>query len=260
MNLCILEICPSVRSNNIELFNDYDHYFVTYENENKDAISFNKGKSWAYNRNYLYNHVKDMGYDYYMFIDYDIDLKKVNCDDIMKQIEYSLKEYSPIMYRTSVFNDELKNVPTYSVGGFINNSLTVLRIDIAEYIFPIPTKFGGFWDGASWINTIVVPIFNNSVLIDYTIFAHNTMSSKYIHNTNNRVGNASMDNLYKKTTPVYKSDLIDVHDNVTKFKMGYMNKRKPSIDAYINVPNIDQIINGFYNVEELNKLKKELNI
>ena len=41
MKICILEIVPSKRINNIEIFNDYDHYFITYKKLNKDAIKFN---------------------------------------------------------------------------------------------------------------------------------------------------------------------------------------------------------------------------
>ena len=59
-----------------EIFAGFDLFFVTYSKYHPDALSFNQGMSWAYNRNSLYQQVPK-NYHYYCFVDYDIELESV---------------------------------------------------------------------------------------------------------------------------------------------------------------------------------------
>lgn len=260
--LCILEIVPSISYNNKNIYNDprVDHFFITYKEYNERSIKFNEGKSWGENRNELFNHLdlNSNNYEYFMFIDYDIVLENKNKsnDNILDRIILSLDKYKPVMYRTSGYNDELKTNNEYSIGGFINHSFTILREDIMKYVFPLPTKMGGFWDSASWINTIVVPCFEKSILVDNTIIAINTINSGYAHNKNVYDGKKAMNDLYLETMNIY-TDNVKKAPDIHRFKHHYMSNRHDNIDKYIITESVEGIIDSYIKIEKLEKLKKE---
>jgi len=182
MKICILEICEKEpNKHHEELFakSKYDFFYVSYIEKGKDCIAFNKKKSWAFNRNTLFEHVKNK-YDYYLFIDYDIVLESKNGGNPLDEIIAKLNLLKPAMYRPSGFLGEKKNVQNFTCGGFINHSITVLPNKIANELFPLPVSYGGFWDAASFINTLLVPAYEKGIFVDYQIIAHNTQSSNLI--------------------------------------------------------------------------------
>ena len=73
--MCLLEVGPKgplteIRSELLEDFGD-DYFYVTHDEKVDGALSFNRGKCWAENRNYLAANVP-RNYDYYWFTDYDV--------------------------------------------------------------------------------------------------------------------------------------------------------------------------------------------
>ena len=185
-----------------------------------------------------------------MFIDYDIILKhNISTNrSIMEDIILKLTEYKPIMYRMSGFDDDLKIRSNQIVGGFINHSVTILRHDVMDYIFPLPTKYGGFWDSASWINTLIIPFFNKSVIVDYDIIGVNTESGKYTHNIDPQKGIEAMSNLFNETKKIFK---FPIPENISEFKYKYKPSINDDITQYIKIDNIKIDINK----EELDNIK-----
>lgn len=259
MKICILEICPDTPSENHEsLFNDprVDYFYVTYKKDNNKAIVFNKKKSWAYNRNSLFEHVRGK-YDYYCFIDYDIILECKESSDPIGHIISELQRLKPGMYRPSGFSSEHQLKSGYSVGGFINHSVTILANQLAEELFNIPTSYGGFWDAASYINTVLVPAYENTTYVDFNIIAHNTQNSGYMQNKVPFIGVRAMNKLYLLTKKYFTDKVPDI-DNVTDFRTYYDERRKAYPDG-IEKNEVDYTkinINDFIDLEGLkNKLK-----
>lgn len=71
--LCVLtQTASEVRPYYREFFAGLDLFFVTYKEENPEAVDFLPGSTWSDGRNRLWEHVKDR-YDYYLFIDDDLE-------------------------------------------------------------------------------------------------------------------------------------------------------------------------------------------
>jgi len=260
--LCILEICPSKRVNNINMFDNsgYEHYFITHDKENIYSDGFNYGKSWGDNRNKLYDITKENGkYEYYMFLDYDLILKHndINKNPI-EEIVNTLNTYKPIMYRVSGFGDDLKKTNGLYVGGFITHGMTIIRHDVMDLVFPIVTRYGGFWDSASWINTILVPIFNDYIIVDYNMSAIHKQTT-YTPNPNYKRGNEglkAMNDLYLETKKIYKEGIFQ-SNNVHEFKNNYMKNRFKINNNYTILESPQKIIDRYYNIKLLEKMKNK---
>ena len=110
-DICILEVSPlGPIENHVNIFEKYDWYYVTHDKpleDDKKCIKFNKGCRWAYNRNYLYDYVKTLKtkYRYYLFIDYDVEIKSNTNRNVMDQLIHDLNEYNPAIM---VINDKSK--------------------------------------------------------------------------------------------------------------------------------------------------------
>ena len=227
MKVCVLEICPKEPNDNHKnIFSDnrVDYFYVSYKENSENAIKFNKNKSWGFNRNALFNHVKGK-YDYYFFIDYDIILESKSDENPLDLILRRLKELKPAMYRPSGFNGEMKLANGISVGGFINHSVTILDKSVADYVFDLPVKYGGFWDAASYLNNIVVPAFEEAIYVDYDIIAHNTESSGYAQNKIPFIGVRAVNKLFKVTKKYFTSQIPDVH-KASDLKIFYDQRRR----------------------------------
>ena len=252
MKICILEICPCEPSeNHQEVFgkSGLDYFYVSYAEAGANCIKFNKNKSWAHNRNSLYQHVKGK-YDFYFFVDYDIILEAKDGSNPIEKIITRLKVLNPAMYRPSGFRGELKLNKGLSVGGFINHSVTIFHRDIVDLVFDLPTKYGGFWDAASFINSVIVPIYEDQTFVDYDIIAHNTQSSKYFQNRIPFIGHRAMNKLFLETKPFYLDTIPEIK-NVKKLKAYYDSRRK---EATLPIEKCDPTSvdpNKFINIKEL---------
>lgn len=259
MKICVLEICPNEPSkHHLEMFEKsdlVDFYYVSYKKKGKDCIQFNKNKSWAHNRNSLYDHTKGK-YDFYFFIDYDIVLSCKNGNNPLQHIIEQLKRLSPKMYRPHGFNTEHSIKSGISVGGFINHSVTIFDQEAANIVFNLPTSFGGFWDAASYINTVLVPVFENQVFVDFDVFAENTESSGYIQNKIPFIGKRAMQKLFKLTQKHFESK-NKKFNSVTEMRTFYDRRRFVLSDTSTKLSLSTNNISDFINI---NTLKKELNV
>lgn len=257
--LVVLEICehePSSHHHHIFKNDNVDFFYVSYLKNSTNAISFNYQKSWAYNRNSLIENITSE-YEYYMFVDYDIEFTSKTTRSVIDEILYKLDTYKPLMYRPCGFRDDQKKNHGVYCGGFINHAITILHNSVIDYVFPLPTFFGGFWDAASWINSIVVPFNEENILVDYDIKTLNTKSSKYIHNSNKENGLRSMNELFLLTKLCFNNKTIHDFKTVNDFKNYYMYRRKLKTENKIST---NLSFNNNFNIYKLDKLKMDINI
>tara|TARA_B100001564_G_C20659919_1_gene681015 strand:+ start:1436 stop:2272 length:837 start_codon:yes stop_codon:yes gene_type:complete len=183
-DLCILEVSPSGPTENHEInFKNFDYFYVTHDEEvinDSRCISFNKGCRWNVNRNCLYNYVKKLEteYKYYMFIDYDVEIKSENNNEPIIQLIKDLNEYNPAVM---VINDKTKSdysfIKNNSISNlmFSNNQVKIYHYSILDYIFEIPTNCLGLWDACHHNNILEIP-FYKYVLCDSKISCRGLVS------------------------------------------------------------------------------------
>jgi hypothetical protein len=166
-----------------------------------------------------------------------------------------LEKYKPLLYRPAGFNTDLKLKEGFAIGGFINHSITVMHDSIAQAIFPLSTNYGGFWDTASYLNTITIPIIENNVLVDYNIIAHNTQSSNYIQNIIPTIGKSAMQKIYATTCKYYTTNVPAIK-KIGDFRTYWQDRIKIGEPTQLSeIPTFD--MNHYLDIEGL---KKELKI
>lgn len=167
-DLCILEVSPSGPiENHKNIFNTHDWYYVTHDTpleKDEKCINFNKGCRWAHNRNYLYDYVKTLKnkYRYYMFIDYDVEIKSNSNRNVMDQLIHDLNEYNPaIMVINDKSKNDYKNNPKTGVYNFLfsNNHLKIYHYTVLDHFFYLPTFKGclQLWDACHFNNVNEIP-------------------------------------------------------------------------------------------------------
>ena len=271
-DLCILEICPIQPSqHHRNVFRDYDLYFVSYKSPNQGTLSFNKNQSWAFNRNELYKKVPKL-YKYYCFIDYDLKFVVPKGRNFAQEFSGFLKLLNPAMAQPHYISSIWGNIReswdehrihagyTYGPGGFITHVFSCFHYSILDLVFPIPTRFGGFWDAASYINSIIVPLYEEHIIIDYKTSMINLKSSNYAQNTDPSYGYKQMEKAYQWIRASYKNEL-QKHESVKELKSYFMKKRisetvakpSPTDMNYFN----DERISALIDYKILDNLKNE---
>jgi hypothetical protein len=168
-DLCILETSPSGPiENHKKLFNNYDWFYVSHDSElsnDERCISFNRGFMFSQNRNCLYNYVKtlEIKYKYYMFIDYDVEIKSINTNiDPINQLINDLNEYNPavmILYDKSKPDYSFIKPNCISNLMFSNNQIKIYHHSIIDYIFEGPSHICGIWDTCHHNNVLEIPFY-----------------------------------------------------------------------------------------------------
>tara|TARA_E500000331_G_C17207320_1_gene691984 strand:- start:522 stop:1280 length:759 start_codon:yes stop_codon:yes gene_type:complete len=177
MKVCLLEVGPKgplteIRSELLEDFGD-DYFYVTHDEKVDGALSFNRGKCWAENRNYLAANVP-RNYDYYWFTDYDVNYttKKGRIkEQIVKDLESTrpavmvCNDPSKFQNNTGGIKDtgeEYKNI------AMSNNHMKIVHKDLLDWFFPMPTMFGGIHDCCHFFNVLETP-FLESVICTFNV-------------------------------------------------------------------------------------------
>lgn len=153
MKICILETSPKGKLNHRD--EDVDTFFVTHDEYNPEALSFNKGMKWAENRNYLFTN-RPSDYDYYWFTDYDVKYTSDTELSVVDQIKKDLFDYNPLVL---VCDSKSKNYPlkkNAKVQSFLfsNNQMKIVHKSVLDSFFPMPTIYGGIWDTCHYFNVI----------------------------------------------------------------------------------------------------------
>lgn len=213
MKICLLEVGPKgplkeIRSELIEDFGD-DYFYVTHDEEVEGALSFNQGKCWAENRNYLAANVP-RNYDYYWFTDYDVKYM-VKEGRVKDQIVKDLELMKPSVMVCDCPNrvhdnsggirdtgDRYKNI------AMSNNHMKIVHKDLLDWFFPMPTLFGGIHDCCHWFNVLETP-FLDSVICTFNVKCEGMISEARSQGGNmqamqNYVSQAFGPELPKRTT------------------------------------------------------------
>jgi hypothetical protein len=271
-DLCILEICPIQPSqHHRDVFRDYDLYFVSYKSPHQDTLSFNKNQSWAFNRNDLCKKVPKI-YKYYCFIDYDLKFVVPRGKNFAHEFSMFLSQLNPAMAQPRYISSISGNIRsswdeqrinagyTYGPGGFITHLFSCFHNSILDLVFPIPTRFGGFWDAASYINSIIVPLYEEHIIIDYKTSMINLKSSNYAQNTDPSYGYKQIEKAFQWIRASYKNELRK-HESVEDLKNYFMKKRISETVARSSPPDMnyfnDERISTLIDYEILDNLKNE---
>jgi hypothetical protein len=235
MKKCVLYISPEGRTNYIhDTFKNSDVYYVTYGKEDKNALSFNKGKNWIYNRNYLAEHI-ERKYDYYVFIDYDV-IFDIDQNNVEATVDKYLNEYNPAIM-TPVNARKEKVIPgLVSNNTQSNNHIKIVHHSLVDYFFPMLDQFGGFWDGAIFFNLLAIP-FRKNVIHVHDLPCRGLVSAPYY--TSSKVGMDAMTKMYEWMKPAFGpkwpyKDRFDMNEKE--------NLNKPNIGVSKNVNNSNYIM------------------
>jgi len=175
---------------------EFDYVFVTHDKENKDAISFNKGMRWADNRNFLADKYKNSNYDYFMFLDYDVDFESKTELSVAEQILSDIDKYKPAVlnFYDPAKSDYIKK-PNNDVIPYLvtNNQLKMFHSSLIDWFFPMETKFGGMWDTCHLFNMLEYPL-KEHVLMSYNVQIHGLYNAPESQPKN---GMQDMQNLHK---------------------------------------------------------------
>jgi len=208
MNNCVLYISPNGRIPRIhDTFKNSDVYYVTHDNPDEGAMSFNKGCNWAYNRNYLAENITRK-YDYYIFIDYDV---VFHIDNVEEAIEGCLEEYYPAVMtpvnakKEKVIKGKIENNPC------TNNHIKIVHHSLVDYFFPMPCQFGGFWDCCCFFN-VLASAFRKNIIHVHDIPCSGLVSSNYSHNSNPKEGHKVSDDMFNWLKPSFGEKMLVYKD------------------------------------------------
>ena len=269
MDICILETCPDAPSlNHRSVFNNCKLYFVTYRSYNPHALSYNKCQSWAFNRNDLYRKVPKL-YQYYIFLDHDVEFNSLSGKPFIENYLDFLDLWHPAIsqpyyihssqagdHRSKFDEKRISEGWASGPGGFITHLFTCIHHSILDFIFPLPTQFGGFWDAASYINCLVVPLFGKNILVDYNTNIINTNSENYPQNINPALGIEKMNQVFNRMKPIFTEKIFSSKD-IQTFKNHYTFLRETFIHPKRMNPLVDYLkITDFENYINKDKLEE----
>lgn len=201
MKICFLtQTATDVSSYYKEFFAGHDLFFLTFKTENERAVAYLPKSTWSHGRNRLWEEVRDK-YDYYVFIDDDLQFLKPKIDFSPLATYLSHK----LLYRGHLKNAYERATPEYFFArlerhltdyrpevlaglgivdtnaqldmaamrknsfvrrlGYFDAQFTVLSNYAASKMLPYDTKFSGWWSSQ-------IPIF----LYSYNVFGLKSLS------------------------------------------------------------------------------------
>lgn len=185
MKLAVLEVSKSGPSDyHDKLFSgrdNVDFFYVTFgkKDTSENCLGFYPKTHWAQTRNFLYKNVPKC-YDYYMFIDEDINLDSALGDPIDVLIE-DLKKYKPVVLSPLYV---VNNFPEFTGTKentlyqrlFSNNCVKIIHKNFLDWLLPYNNIFGGSWSACHFINFLEIPLFE-SILTTTKVTMRNLNSS-----------------------------------------------------------------------------------
>jgi hypothetical protein len=246
MKICMLETSPKGklvhRNENIDIF------FVTHDEYNPEALSFNKGMSWAKNRNYLFTN-RPSNYDYYWFTDYDVKYTSDTELSVVDQIKKDLIDYNPLVL---VCDSKSKNYPKKNNAKvqsllFSNNQMKIVHKSVIDLFFPMPTIYGGIWDTCHYFN-VIESCFLGKVAVTSNVYCEGVISEAR--------SQGNMDSMSRIHSDLNICLLKDNNLSHNEFKLLYQQKGLETelIKEDIDVQNF---YNSMFNESKLRNLKNK---
>jgi len=237
--LCILEQSASGPTNHhIELFmnnSQCDFYYMTFKKEkinDPNYLGFFPDSVWIDTRNELAKRVPK-NYEYYFFIDDDIELTSLTDIDVIDQILLDLNNYNPAILVTNYLNENKDYTTNYVSRLFSNNCVKIIHHSLLEWFFPIPNIFEGTYDSAHLFNILEIP-FKDNIIQTNNITSFNSKTHNYT-----KSAAIAMKKIWNWFRPALK--IINNDQNPLVIKKYYMD------NYYIENPIIGNKINNYLN-------------
>lgn len=206
--VCVLQVTPSSPNpDHVKFFKDKpncDFYFVTHDEENKDALKFCPDTSWAETRNLLSLLVPKQ-YDYYAFVDYDYHFRPQRDLGVLDQIIEDL-EHNPAVLTYYPGNnletpyakdDDYFNSRDYSCIPFTHFGLKVIHHSLMDWFFPLCTDFSVNVDSCHMFNIQEIP-FLRHVICSHKMKYDNAVSDPdAIYNQDGGYSKYKMDEMWR---------------------------------------------------------------
>jgi len=263
-DICVLEVSPmGPIENHVNIFKYVDWFYVTHDkpvlNDNK-FINCNYKKRWAYNRNYLYDYVKNLDnkYRYYLFIDYDVEIKSNTNKNVIEQLLIDLNEYNlAIMVINDKSKRDYKNNPESGVYNFLfsNNHLKIYHHTVLDHFFYLPTFEGclQLWDACHFNNVNEIPY------LEYSLCTSNLSCKGLISGEASNPKNAKETlSFFAKMQEIHELMMVNFTDELKQFKTHneikyhFLNKSKsitpkkmPSNVDYTKIVNVNNFFKPF---------------
>lgn len=217
--LCVLQITPEFPNpKHVKEFlnkEKSDFYFVTFKNKNPDSLEFCPNTIWSETRNTLAEKVPKV-YDYYAFMDYDVELETMKNPSIYEQMLEDLEMNPAVLtyypgqgLQTPYANDkEYFQSREYSCIPFTHNGVKIVHKSLLEWFFPMFTKFRVDIDSCHMFNIQEIPFLKN-VICSHNMIYHNTpteSASEQVYNKNGAFSKSKMDEMWNWIKPSFKKN------------------------------------------------------
>jgi hypothetical protein len=183
-------------------------------------MRYNKGWSWSQNRNYLALNVPKV-YDYYMFVDFDVEFETTTEQKVGDIILRELEEKRPealtgsLKVERKTFQSS-NNTGSYSEEFFLNQVCRIYNGSLVCNLFPIPASCH-WWDAASHLNLAETFLIQDAVLKSPLWTVVNKESSGYRKFFNYKVGLGQMQRNFLLFKEGLKVESIKINE-IMEFK------------------------------------------
>jgi len=183
---CVLQITPAQPNpTHLSLFSnkeDSDFYFVTHDEPHPSALKYCPNTVWSETRNILYEEVPKL-YDYYAFIDHDLELESLSKLGIYEQLLEDLSLNPAVLTFYSgrgistpyASNQDFLNSRKYSCIPFTHNGIKIIHHSLLDWFFPLFTEFRVDYDACHIFNLKEIP-FLDDIVVSHSLLHHNSES------------------------------------------------------------------------------------
>tara|TARA_R110002074_G_scaffold172700_2_gene335323 strand:- start:590 stop:1474 length:885 start_codon:yes stop_codon:yes gene_type:complete len=214
---CVLQITPHLPNlNHVKFFKDKkdsDFYFVTYEKENSEALKYCPNTVWSETRNTLAE-IVPKNYDYYVFMDHDMELDPQSNLDPYEQVLEDLGlnpavlTYYPGHGLDNPIAQDIKYLKSrdYSCIPFTHNGIKIVHKSLLNWFFPMFVKHRTDTDACHMFNIQEIPFLKN-VICSHKMVHHNapTQSKEgQVYNRNPGYAKSKMDEMWMYIMPAFK--------------------------------------------------------
>ena len=221
MNIIYLIQTSAEFPNSLKCLKDKDHVLLSYKENTKDTTIFFPKSTWTTGRNKIRDYVLSLNktYDYYIFLDEDIEFSEYSQIDGFKIFEELLEQYKPyignpnfIGYYPTIENYNIRTTICFD-GMFNAFSKEAFFSDI---IFPYVDTFdNNSWWFSQFIMIMLCSLYNKDVILFTNIKIKNMLHSDYPQGLKER-----------KTVEKYVLDNLIKHNNKINLNWDHKNFKK----------------------------------
>ena len=269
--LCVLQVTPAEPNpEHVKMFADKqncDFYFVTHDEEHKDALQFCPNTTWTDTRNVLAEKVPK-NYDYYAFVDYDYNFRPQREAGVLEQMIEDLDDFNPAvltyypgegLHTPYATNTEYRESRSHSVIPFTHCGLKIVHHTLMDWFFPMVTKFGGGFSSCHLFNILEIPFLSNVVCSHKMIYDNSVSDSDSQHNKD-VWAHINMDKMWMWIYPYFNKRKI-LRDNQIKMRFGdNIPSRIEEYSSYTNSMHIKEVFVNMLSAKTIEPQKNSLDV